>query len=335
MRRLQLDDLAKQLGFSKTLISMVLNGKGNHYGISQSTQATVLDAVAKLNYVPNKFAKSLRTGRSHFIGLIVSDIANPFYSTIAKNVEGVLSREGYNLMVCSTEENEEKEKQLVEMMIYQQGVDGLIIASSFKDAAFYNQARFNTVPLVFIDRVLPLYSANYVVIDNFGGSADVVNKLVETGAKKVACLAITPLHLSTIEDRLNGYKSALLAHGYKKPEQLIKAIHYDNIQNDVEAALNELRSVKGGVDAIFVLNNNIAVALLGTIRRKEYEDFKEVKIACFDDIALFNIMDKKVFSVSQPVEEIGRNSSNILLEIIGGKENNKTTTVLSTTTITR
>lgn len=335
MRRIQLDDLAKQLGFSKTLISMVLNGKGNHYGISQSTQAIVLDAVAKLNYVPNKFAKSLRTGKSHFVGLIVSDIANPFYSTIAKNVESVLSAHGYNLMVCSTEENEEKEKQLVEMMIYQQGVDGLIIASSFKEAGFYNQPHLTRVPLVFIDRVLPLFAANYVVIDNFGGSADVVNKLLEQGARRIACFAITPLHLSTIDDRLNGYKSALSAKGISKTDKLVKAIQYDRIQEDIERSLVELRTLKQPVDAIFVLNNNIAVALLGTIRKKEFEDFADVRIACFDDIALFNIMDKKVISVSQPVEEIGRNSSNVLLEVINGNQNSKTTTVLSTTTITR
>ena len=109
MKRLQLEDLSKQLGFSKTLISMVLNGKGNQYGISKKTQAEVLDAVAKLDYTPNKFAKALRTGKSNFIGLIVADIANPFYSKIAKNVESVLFEKNYNLMVCSTDENEERE----------------------------------------------------------------------------------------------------------------------------------------------------------------------------------------------------------------------------------
>src|SRR6218665_1277460 len=160
MKRLQLEDLSKQLGYSKTLISMVLNGKGNQYGISKKTQAAVLDAVAQLDYTPNKFAKALRTGKSYFVGLIVTDIANPFYSTIAKNVENVLFENGYNLMVCSTEENEEKEKRLVEMMLNQQGVDGLIIASTFKNSSFYEQARFSKVPIVFIDRVIPLFNTN-------------------------------------------------------------------------------------------------------------------------------------------------------------------------------
>ncbi len=136
MKRLQLEDLSRELGYSKTLISMVLNGKGNQYGISKKTQAAVLDAVAQLDYSPNKFARALRTGKSFFIGLIVADISNPFYSRIAKNIETVLFGKGYNLMVCSTEENVEKEKKLVEMMVNQQGVDGLIIASSCDNSDF-------------------------------------------------------------------------------------------------------------------------------------------------------------------------------------------------------
>src|SRR5688572_28111355 len=192
MRRLQLEDLSQKLGFSKTLISMVLNGKGNQYGISKKTQATVLDAIAKLNYSPNKFAKSLRTGKSYFIGLIVTDISNPFYSTIAKNIENVLFEREYNLMVCSTDENEEREKLLVEMMINQQGVDGLIIASTFKSAGFYEQPRFANIPIVFIDRVVPMFKANYVVIDNFGGAVGIVEHLLAEGRKHIACFAITP-----------------------------------------------------------------------------------------------------------------------------------------------
>ena len=161
MKRLQLEDLSKQLGYSKTLISMVLNGKADQYGISKKTQAIVLDAVSKLDYTPNKFAKALRTGKSNFIGLIVADISNPFYSTIAKNIEGTLFDRGYNLMVCSTDEDEEREKKLIDMMINQQGVDGIILASTFKNADYFNNPRFTKTPLVFIDRILPLFNGNF------------------------------------------------------------------------------------------------------------------------------------------------------------------------------
>jgi LacI family transcriptional regulator len=335
MRRLQLEDLSKKLGYSKTLISMVLNGKGNQYGISKKTQATVLDAIAKLNYSPNKFAKSLRTGKSYFIGLIVTDIANPFYSTIAKSIENVLFESEYNLMVCSTEESEEREKLLVEMMVNQQGGDGLIIASTFKSPSFYDQARFSKTPIVFIDRVVPLFNANYVVTDNYGGSVEIIDHLIKKNCKKIACFAITPLYLSTIEDRLNGYKNTLTKHGIKKNDVLIKAINFDNITEDVENSLRELSNANHEVDAIFALNNHIAVALLKILKKKEFERFAHTEIACFDDIDLFNITDKKVVSISQPIEDIGKSSSALLLDLISGKQTIKSNVVLATQLIVR
>ena len=336
MKRLQLEDLSKQLGFSKTLISMVLNGKGNQYGISKKTQAEVLDAVAKLDYTPNKFAKALRTGKSNFIGLIVADIANPFYSKIAKNIENVLFEKNYNLMVCSTDENEEKEKRLVEMMINQQGVDGLIIASTFKDSSFYDQPRYAAIPTVFIDRVLPLFNTNYVVIDNYGGSLEIVNHLINSGCKKIACFSITPSYISTIEDRVNGYKDALSKSKLKFDQTLLKPINFEKVESDVENAIIDLLKLHPDLDAIFALNNNIATTILNVLKKKQFvEKGNKIKIACFDDIELFNIIDKPVISVSQPVEEIGKNASMLMLDIMDGKQTTKSNMVLSTTLIER
>lgn len=335
MKRLQLEDISKQLGYSKTLISMVLNGKGNQYGISQKTQALVLEAVAKLNYTPNKFAKALRTGKSYFIGLIVTDISNPFYSTIAKSIENVLFENRYNLLVCSTEENEEKEKLLIDTMLNQIGVDGLIVASTFKNASFYEQVRFAKIPMVFIDRILPLFNTNYVVIDNYGGSIEIINHLIQKGCKKIACFSITPSYISTVEDRLNGYKDAIEKKKLHHDDDLIQLINFENIDGDVEIALRQIISKHSDLDAIFVLNNNIAVALLKVLKQKEFKDYASIKIGCFDDIELFNIIDRPVISVSQPVYEIGKNSSKLLLDIIAGTQTHKSNLVLSTQLISR
>jgi LacI family transcriptional regulator len=337
MKRLQLEDLSRELGYSKTLISMVLNGKGNQYGISKKTQAAVLDAVAQMDYSPNKFARALRTGKSFFIGLIVADIGNPFYSKIAKNIETVLFSKGYNLMVCSTEENVEKEKKLVDMMINQQGVDGLIIASSCDNADFYNSPRFSKTPIVFIDRVIPLFNANYIVIDNYGGSMEVVNKLIDEGCKSIACLSITPSYISTIEDRLNGYKGALQKNKLALDQNLIVNVNFDNIYEDVVSALRKYMNANTKIDAIYSLNNHLAVAALKAV--KENKDlrsyFDKTKMACFDDVELFNLIDKPVLSVSQPIESIGQNASNLVMDIIDGKHSGHSNIVLPTNLIQR
>lgn len=336
MKRLQLEDLAERLGYSKTLISMVLNGKGNHYGISKKTQAIVLDAVTRLDYAPNKFAKALRTGKSCFVGLIVTDIANTFYAQITKSIEATLFENGYGLMVFSSNDNDEKEKLLVEMMVNQQGVDGLIVVSTFKVPSFYQQKRFEKTPIIFIDRILPLHKTNYVVIDNYGGSVEIVNHLIAHNFTKIACFCLTPVYVSAFEDRLNGYKEALLKNGLKVDEALIKWINFKDCDTDIEQSLTALMGTKEKLDALFVLDSSIATTVLKNLKKKEFSDyFSDVKIACFDDIELFNAIDRPIISNIQPTQEIGKISAQLLLDIIDGSQLSKSTVVLSTKLVDR
>jgi LacI family transcriptional regulator len=336
MKRLQLEDLSQKLGYSKTLISMVLNGKGDRYGISKKTQAAVLEAVGMMNYTPNKFAKALRTGRSFFIGLIVSDIANPFYSKISKNIEQILHERGYSLMICSSDENEEKEKRLVEMMLNQQGADGLIIATTFKDSSYYTQPRFSNSPLVFIDRILPLYQANYVVIDNYGGSFELVKYLLDQACKKILCISGSPTHLSTTEDRINGYRDALSKSGLSDHPELVVSLSGGDIDENVSNILNEVQNTHKDLDAILALDRQIAAAVLKNLQQKEQHQLaKKVKIASFDDTKFFDGMSRPVISLSQPVADIGSKASLLLLDIIDGKQLSKSNIVLSTNLIVR
>jgi LacI family transcriptional regulator len=336
MKRLQLEDLAKQLGYSKTLISMVLNGKGDQYGISKKTQSLVLEEVAKLDYTPNKFAKALRTGKSYFIGLIVADISNPFYSAIAKSIENILFEQGYNLMVCSTDENDEKEKRLIDMMINQQGVDGIIVASTARDGLFLESPRFNRTPFVLIDRMLPSYKGHYVVSDNYGGSCNIVSRLLEEGCKKIACLSITPRHLSSIEERIRGYKDTLDRKKIPFLKELMVDIHFESIESETKQAIKNLLSEHKDLDAIYTINNPIATAVLKTMKEKEIGSaLSKVKLACFDDIDLFNLIDKPIISVSQPVSDIGKRAAELILDIIDQKTEEKAVITLPTQLIVR
>lgn len=336
MKRLQLEDLAKQLGYSKTLISMVLNGKGDQYGISKKTQTLVLEEVAKLDYTPNKFAKALRTGKSFFVGLIVADISNPFYSAIAKNIEMALFERGYNLMVCSTEENEEKEKRLIDMMINQQGVDGIIVASTAKDGLFLESPRFNRTPFILIDRVLPSYKGHYVVSDNYGGSCNIVSKLIEDGCKKIACLSITPRHLSSIEERIRGYKDTLDRKKITYLKELMIDIPFDNIEQGTKDVIQSLLRTHKDLDAIYTINNPIASAVLKAFRNAEMKKAAaHLKLACFDDIDLFNLIDTPILSVSQPIREIGKQAAELLMDVIDQNVVDKSVVTLPTQLIVR
>ncbi len=335
MKRIVLQDLSSQLGCSKTLISMVLNGKGNQYGISQKTQATVMEAISRLNYSPDKFARSLSLSKSNFVGLIISDMSNPFNAGVANAIQESLFKRNYNLMVFSSDENEKKENLLVDSMIKRKSADGLIIASTHKSSEFYDQEKFSDMPVVFIDRVLPLRKANYVVIDNYAGSVEIVNCLTKIGCEKIACFVSTPLHISTTEDRLYGYRNAVYKNGLKRREHFIKTIDSNRIEDDVEKSLRELKEAKELVDAFFLLNSKVCLALLKVLKKAEFSMFAKAQLACFEDMEMFNMIDKKIISISQPIEEIGKNAAEIVLELISGKKYNKSSMVLPTTLIER
>jgi DNA-binding LacI/PurR family transcriptional regulator len=151
VKRVLLQDLSEQLGLSKTLISMVINGKADRYGISKKTQDKVLEAIEKSNYFSSRFYRSGRGGKSYLIGLVIPHISTAFYVEIVKITEEIFFNKGYNLILCFTNGNEEKEKKAISLLIDKQGVDGIIMASSITDFTFYNQATYSDFPIVFMN----------------------------------------------------------------------------------------------------------------------------------------------------------------------------------------
>ncbi|HRG02379.1 MAG TPA: LacI family DNA-binding transcriptional regulator [Bacteroidia bacterium] len=321
IKKTLLEDIAKELNVSKTLVSMVINGKGDAYGISKKTQEKVLAKAGEMEYTPNVFARALRTGKSHLIALLVADISNPFYSNIAKHVEKELATKGYNLMICSTDENVEREEKLISLFAEQHMIDGLIIATTNTSGEYFKKERLRNFPIVFIDRYLPDIESNYVVANNYQGSYELTELLVKKGCKNILALNITPSHISSLTERVKGYKDALKKHDIAFKDENLVEISFDNIQNDVRTQLTK-RLKQGKIDAIYTLNNHIATACLNVFNEMGFDAKKEgVLFASFDDISLFDFVKPSVISVSQPVENIGIEAANLALHLIDSKTN--------------
>ena len=239
MKKVSLKDIANQLEVSTTLVSMVLNNQGDEKGISAITQQKVKDLAKKLNYKPNLVARSLRLGSSKTIGLIISDISNVFYSVIAKSIENQASANGYNVMFMNSEENSEKEAEMTNILL-DRGVDGLIISTSFKGRDEIRQLRDNNIPFVLIDRYIPGVKTNYVLVDNYQGAFDMTEHLLSLNLTKIAIFSVSPIHLTTMKQRISGYKDALRKHGYPVNNKLIKEIPHDMIYEKMELILKEL-----------------------------------------------------------------------------------------------
>jgi LacI family transcriptional regulator len=321
VKKTLLEDIANQLNVSKTLVSMVINGKGDSYGISKKTQQLVLDKALEMEYTPNVFARALRTGKSHLIALLVADISNPYYSNIAKYVEKELAEKGYNLMICSTDENTKKEESLISLFAEQQFMDGLIIATTAISGQYFEKEKLQNFPIVFIDRYLPDIKSNYVVANNYQGSYEITDLLIHKGCKNILALNISPSYISSLSERIKGFKDCLEKHGMPCDKDNIVEISFNDIQNEVRKTLIKALKQDKKIDAIYTLNNNLARACLNVFNELGFDAEKEgLRFASFDDISLFDFVKPNILSVSQPIEQIGVEAANLVLKIIDNKK---------------
>ena len=324
MKKTVLSDIAKSLGVSVSLVSLVLNGKGNQNGISKETQQKVEDKAKELKYKPNQMARSLRLGKSNTIGLIVADISNAFYARIARGIEQKANEKGYNLIFCSTEENPEKEIALIRMLKERQ-VDGLIISTTLKDTTEILQLKKENFPFVLVDRYIKRLETNYVVTNNYEGAVAAMQHLIDLGHERIAILTVTPAHLSSVNDRYTAYKDILKKNDIRFNKNFVKQISFNDVENETEQAVKELLQMPNYVTAIFTVNNNLAVAVLETLHKIGKKIPEDISLVSYDDIRLFRFCVPTITAVAQPVEQIGERAVELLLSEIekdGKKDNN-------------
>lgn len=327
MRKVSLDSIAKELGVSKTLVSLVLNGRGDKNGISKDTQKRVLDLAKKLNYKPNLIARGLRTGKSNILGLIVADIGNPFYAKLARGIEDKASKEGYDLIICSSDEKVDREAKLINMLRDRQ-IDGLLISSTQDSKSETINLINEEFPVVLIDRYFPNLEANAIVVDNKGAAYDAVKHLIDQNYRKIALMTITPSHISSLHERFEGYKNALTDEKINVEDKLIYEVPFNDIKNGVKDAIDTFISQQA--EAIFTLNNNLTLASLEYMQKQKIIIPDDVALLSFDDLDLFKLSNPPITSISQPLAEICDESVNLLIDVILNKRTEKKQIILNT-----
>lgn len=328
MKKASLKDIAESLGVSKALVSLVLNGKGDERGINKNTQEKVRIKAKELNYIPNQYARGLRIGRTNTIGVIVPDISNAFYGQLCKAIEQEAYAKGYNLIISNSYEDVQKEKKLISDLI-NRNIDGLILASSFDSKNEIDGLRQDNFPLVLVDRVFDDFAVDSVSVSNRDGAQKAVEFLYRRGVKRPVCFSISPVYISSISERIQGYIGAL-----KSPDDAkLVQIPHDNIAAGVRSALRDLKNEE--YDGIFCVNNNIAKALLRELGIQG-ESLTHVEIISFDDIEIFDIVNPKISAIAQPIAEIGKTAISLLLKRFENEDSHVTEAlVLDTVLIER
>lgn len=314
MKKASLKDIANILDMSKTTISFVLNGKGDQMKISKATQEKVLEAAKRLNYQPNQLARSLSSGKTNTIGLVIPNIGDVFYAEIARAMERKAHKQGYNIMYCSSEEDPKRERDLINMLKARQ-VDGLIIAPTKLDKTEILHLKKEDYPFVLIDRYFPKIETNYVITDNHKGMYRAVDFLVSKGYKKIAFVCVQN-YLEVIKQRFEGYKNALRDNGLRFSNKLVKEIDYFNMDEDIHEKLYDLLSSNSDIEALVFATNFLCTAGLGALKKMGLKIPTDIAISTFDDRALFKLMNPGITAVAQPTQLIGEKALDILLDEI-------------------
>lgn len=307
-----LKDIANALNLSTTTVSWVLSGKSEEKGISVATRDRVKECAKELNYQPNLLARSLHDGRSNTLGLIVPSIGDQFYSAMARFIELEAEKFGYALMICSSENDREREAKMVDILRAKQ-VDGLLMApTKFSDEKIVDMME-DKFPFVLFDRYFPELATNYVIIDNEVSSFNLVKHLLEKGYKKIAVIT-TNTHLYTMQLRFSGYNTAHEDMGVMPDRDLYGEVDQKDYENSIAEVLDNIFEKVPDVDAFFFTTHVLASHFFRYCSRKGINwDFG---YACIHEEKIFDVLAPHMNVAQLPISSMGREAVRILLQEI-------------------
>ena len=300
-------DVAQRAGVSPITVSRVINHSGY---ASRETRERVEAAVVELGYVPNRLARSLRSKRTHTLALVITDITNPFFTTVARGVEDTASDAGYTVIFCNTDESESEEKKYLQVLLQQQ-VDGILLVPARSVADSIDLIRKQNTPVVVLDRRLPPdVEVDTVRCENELGAYQLIRLLIELGHRHIAILS-GPLGVSTAEDRLAGYRRAMREAGYADEAQIV-AYGTFNQASGLEM-MRQLLDSQPRPTAVFAANNLIGIGALHAIQQAGLRVPDDIALVSFDDLPLTLLTSPFLTVAAQPAYEMGKRATQLLL----------------------
>jgi LacI family transcriptional regulator len=307
MKKVSISDIARKAGVSVSTVSFVMNDKAVKMRISRE--------VIEKGYRPNQLARGLRTGKTKTIGLIVENISNAFFATLAKSIEDEAKRHDYKVVYCSTDNDEEKARELINMLSQRQ-VDGYIITPTLNLAEDIRKLQAENKPVVLIDRYFPQYDEiPAVLVDNYEGVSRGMEYLFSKGYRKIALVTIET-EMAHMKDRLRAYCDVLNRHGVASQDRIVKIVPYSS---DHDVALNEVTELLAGgagktFDAVFFLTNYLGVLGIEAIKKLQIRVPEQLAVLCFDDNDIFRLYTPTISVIRQPIEAIGQKAMGVLLD---------------------
>lgn len=323
-RKTTIKDIATEAGVSVSLVSFVMNnrakadGSGRLYRVSEETSQKIMEVARKLDYQPNNAARSLRSGRTNTIGVIVSDISNKFFADIGRYIEDAAYKLNYTVFFGSSDENPDKMENIVGGLI-SRGVDGMIVVPCEKSEGSIAKIVEAGIPLVLIDRDMEGVDANRVLLNNRKAEYMAAESLIRRGCRRIEMISYA-MRLSNIRDREAGYKAAMADNGLGEYVN-IHNIRFKNIPGQMAKVFDDI--LARGVEGVVFATNTLTVEGIKRLRMSAPEALDRIRIVAFDE------SDYKVSYVKQPIELFGTESVRILLDCIANGNQQSVSTTLN------
>lgn len=311
-KRTSIKDVASKAGVSTTLVSFVLNEKAEQHRVSEKTVAHIREIAKELNYKPNTVAKSLRDGRSRVIGVVVSDIANPFFAQLARNIEKTAEKSGYTVQFSSSDEDADRCNTLINEMI-NRSVDSLIVVPCDGMHAAIRKLALREPPLVLLDRYLPDISTNYVCLNNRLATFKATQHLIDEGYERIGLIAYDT-QLQHMADRIEGYRSAMTDNGLSHFIQ-VEFVRHSEMRETSIAALDAM--LDAGIEALLFSTNTITIECLHEINRRKIRIPDELGLVGFDGSDAFAFFYSPLTYIQQPLEMMAQKAVEMSIRQLG------------------
>lgn len=310
--KITIRDIAEAAGVSISLVSFVMNGTaGSKHKVNPETAKRILEIAERLNYQPNNAARSLRSGKTNTIGVVLSDISNKFFADIARCIEDRASQHNYTVLFGSSDENPKKLKKLIDVFL-NKGVDGFIIVPCEGSETIIQKLMDASIPLVLLDRTFDDMDVSSVVLNNKKAMALAVNALLEQGYKRIELITYVTSS-SNMLDRERGYVNVMKQNNNNIH---VHKVRYKDIVTQISNLVPEI--VKNGAEAIVLSTNRLAIETLKALRDNNIRIPDDVAVIAFDgsETFAFALYYTSISYIKQPIELFGYEAVDLIVKHI-------------------
>lgn len=297
-----IQEVAKRAGVSISTVSRVVNG---NVRVNPEIARRVEQAIADLHYQPSNAARTLQKNRSQIIGLLLSDIENPFFTTLIKGVEDVAQRNGYSVILCNSDENPARERRYVSVLCAER-VAGAIVMPTSENPRIVKLFLENHIPVVTVDRRIAGRQVDAILSDNILGAYEAVSHLITNGYRRIA-LITGPATSTTGRERLEGYRQALRDADIPLNSSLER--FGDFKEGSGYTLAHELLALQPAIDALFVANNPMMLGTLKAIYERQLRFPDDIALVGFDELPWVTLGSISLTTVTQSVYELGNTAA--------------------------